>query len=117
MSALSKSLRELLGAEPRKPVAAEFTDAAIEMHRKQRGDKSRIAALKEELAEKKLGKAPPEKWRRRRWAVLIVANLLFVVSYKLDIQVLDGALTASRFRRLSISPWRSLAVIDISIFG
>jgi ferredoxin-type protein NapH len=29
--------------------------------------------------------------------VLIAVNLLFVVSYKLDIQILEGALTASRF--------------------
>jgi ferredoxin-type protein NapH len=97
MSSLTKSFRELFGAEPRKPAAGDFTDAAIEMHRQQRGDKSRIAALKAELAEKKLGKAPPERWRRRRWAVLIAVNLLFVVSFQLDIQMLEGALTASRF--------------------
>ena len=44
------------------------SEAALEMHRAQRGDRSRIEALKAELAEKKAGKAPPEKWRRRRWA-------------------------------------------------
>lgn len=38
------------------------------------------------------------KWRNRRWAVLIAVNLLFVVSFYFDIQVLEGALTASRFR-------------------
>ncbi len=36
-------------------------------------------------------------WRNRRWAVLIAANLLFTVSFWLDIQILEGALTASRF--------------------
>ncbi len=37
------------------------------------------------------------RWRNRRWAVLIAVNLLFVVSFWLDIQILEGALTASRF--------------------
>lgn len=37
------------------------------------------------------------KWRNRRWAVLLAANLLFVVSFYFDIQILEGALTASRF--------------------
>jgi ferredoxin-type protein NapH len=37
------------------------------------------------------------KWRNRRWAALIFTNLLFVVSFALDIQILEGALTASRF--------------------
>ena len=33
----------------------------------------------------------------RRWAVLIATNLLFVLSFWLDIQLLEGSLTASRF--------------------
>ena len=37
------------------------------------------------------------RWRNRRWAVLIAVNLLFVFSFWLDIQILEGALTASRF--------------------
>ncbi|MBF0427267.1 MAG: 4Fe-4S binding protein, partial [Magnetococcales bacterium] len=36
-------------------------------------------------------------WRNRRWILLILVNLLFVVSYRLDIQVLEGSLSASRF--------------------
>ena len=36
------------------------------------------------------------KWRNRRWVVLILVNLLFVVSFWLDIQILEGSLTASR---------------------
>jgi ferredoxin-type protein NapH len=38
------------------------------------------------------------KWRNRRWITLMLANLLFVASLVLlDIQILEGALTASRF--------------------
>jgi ferredoxin-type protein NapH len=36
------------------------------------------------------------KWRNRRWAALIVANLLFVISFRFDVQLVEGALTASR---------------------
>jgi ferredoxin-type protein NapH len=35
-------------------------------------------------------------WRRRRWAVLLGFNLLFPLSYGLDLQILEGSLTASR---------------------
>ena len=35
-------------------------------------------------------------WRNRRWAVLIGINLLFTLSFWLDIQILEGSLTASR---------------------
>ena len=40
--------------------------------------------------------ADRHKWRNRRWTTLIIANLLFVVSYYFDVQLLEGALTASR---------------------
>ena len=66
------------------------------MHAAQRADKTRPAKIRAELEERKHHK-PPERWRRRRWAVLIAVNLLFVLSYQLDIQMLEGALTASRF--------------------
>ena len=35
-------------------------------------------------------------WRNRRWAVLLGINLLFTLSFWIDIQVLEGSLTASR---------------------
>lgn len=37
------------------------------------------------------------KWKRRRWITLILVNVLFLVSYKFDVQLLEGAMTASRF--------------------
>ncbi len=38
-----------------------------------------------------------QKWKRRRWLTLIAVNLLFLLSFKFDIQLLEGAMTASRF--------------------
>jgi ferredoxin-type protein NapH len=97
MSQLIDSLAELLGREPRKkPLVDETTQEVLDTHRIKHEDKSRIEKIKIELAHKAQHVAP-EKFRRKRWAVLIIVNLLFVVSFQLDIQMLEGALTASRF--------------------
>ena len=36
------------------------------------------------------------KWRNRRWAFLIFINLLFIISFALDLSVLEGSLSGSR---------------------
>ena len=36
-------------------------------------------------------------WRNWRWISIIVVNLLFVLSFRADVQLVEGALTASRF--------------------
>lgn len=97
MSNILNSFLQMLGKEPKKPAQGDISVQAAAMHAEQQADmKNRIALINAEIAQKKAHN-PPEKWRRRRWAVLIVVNLLFVVSFQLDIQVLEGALTASRF--------------------
>ena len=81
----------MLGGAPRKP--KRHTDASEIMHGRKRGRGLEVARMLEELA------AAPKvhTWRNRRWAVLISVNLLFSLSFWLDIQVLEGSLTASRF--------------------
>ena len=96
MSQLTRSLAELLGRDPKKPAPEEISPEAKVVHQEVRKDKSRIEKIRIELAERAVHK-PPEKLRRIRWAVLILVNLLFVISFMLDIQLLEGALTASRF--------------------
>jgi ferredoxin-type protein NapH len=97
MSQLIDSLAELLGREPRKkPQPDEIIPEIVAIHKDKHEDKSRIEKIKIEMAHKAQHVAP-EKLRRKRWAVLILVNLLFVVSFQLDIQMLEGALTASRF--------------------
>ena len=96
MNRLYDSLAELLGREPRKPDRNALAPEIRDIHTVKREDKTRIEKIKIELAEKAEA-SPPEKLRRKRWAVLIFVNLLFVLSYQLDIQMLEGALTASRF--------------------
>lgn len=87
-----ESVRVLLGAEPRKPEPAEFTEEAKTIHFYKKTEKHDFEALKAEArACQKKG-----KWRKRRWIALIAINLLFTVSFWLDISILEGALTASR---------------------
>ncbi len=81
----------MLGREPKKP--AEVTPAAQKIHVFKRGNRDFIAEKKHARAHA----VPSHRWRTRRWATLIFANLLFTFSYLLDIQVLEGSLTASRF--------------------
>ncbi len=92
---LKDSIAELLGRPPRRPTKDEVPEAVIKLHEIKRNDKERIASIHAELAEMKKKKVP-QKWRRRRWAVLILVNLLFVISYHFDVQLVEGALTASR---------------------
>ncbi len=96
MSGILESLRVLLGGDPKRVPKKEMPDEVRELHAHKFSDKERIEAIRIELAHKEQHKMP-EKKRRLRWAVLIAVNLLFVVSYYLDIQLLEGALTASRF--------------------
>ncbi len=93
---LKRSYAELFGAEPKKPEKSEISPEAAEVHAAQKADKSRIAKIREEIAQ--LAAHPQiETIRPFRWMVLILVNLLFLGSYYLDIQLLEGALTASRF--------------------
>jgi len=92
MAKMSARIKVMLGAEPQKPAA--ITPAAQEAHALKRMDKAAFEALKKKAREEEL---VSHKWRNRRWVVLIACNLLFVFSFWLDIQLLEGALTASRF--------------------
>jgi len=80
----------MFGRPPQK--SKDRTDAAEILHGRKRGKGMEVTRLLEELA------ALPKshKWRNRRWAVLIGVNLLFTASFWLDIQLVEGSLTASR---------------------
>ncbi|MBL6957930.1 MAG: NapH/MauN family ferredoxin-type protein [Rhodospirillales bacterium] len=90
-----KSVKTMLGGDPvRKPNKKQYTPAARNIHaihHDLRGKPDRVAAIR---AERDMTRS--NKWRNWRWASIIIINLLFVVSYQLDIQLVEGALTASR---------------------
>ncbi|RCX30746.1 NapH/MauN family ferredoxin-type protein [Thioalbus denitrificans] len=93
MKYLVESFMQLLGRAPTKPEKDDITPAAQEIHFYKRGQKLDMDEVRR-LHDEKQGK---NKWLKRRWATLLFVNLLFVVSYYFDIQLLEGALTASRF--------------------
>jgi ferredoxin-type protein NapH len=90
MSFLS-DLGMMFGREPIKP--KHKTDAAEVLHGRKRGRGVEIQQLIEEIA----AAQTVHTWRNRRWAVLIGINLLFTLSFWLDIQLVEGSQTASRF--------------------
>ena len=101
MRGIVDSLRLLLGGKPRQLKKTEFTQEAQDMHAFQNTPeqkKIRLAKIKEELSEPGLSFTHKGfKWRKWRWASIILINMMFVVSYHYDVQLVEGALTASRF--------------------
>ena len=95
MNYFIESLAQLFGRAPTKTprdelkvqVAAIYTEK-----RKHKMTKAELQAL--EAAHERTRHR--HKWRNRRWATLIIVNMLFVVSYYFDVQLVEGALTASR---------------------
>jgi ferredoxin-type protein NapH len=96
MSGFLNSLAVMLGREPTKPAPEAITPAAQALMAFKR-TKEQVALRKQAIKEEKAHFKPSRKWRLRRWASIIFVNLLFVLSYQADIQVVEGALTASRF--------------------
>ena len=92
MNHFVESLAQLFGRAPRKPQREEIRPAAQEIHLYKRSHKPDLEEMNRLHAEHH-----SRKWLVRRWVTLLVVNLLFVVSYRLDVQLLEGALTASRF--------------------
>jgi len=92
MSRFADLFMGMLGAAPKKPEVVSEQVQTI-MFRKYE-DKDRYIKEKTHARDHHL---VSHKWRNRRWAVLLAVNLLFVFSFWLDIQILEGALTASRF--------------------
>jgi ferredoxin-type protein NapH len=81
----------MFGREPKKPT--EITERAQQVHElKRMANKVEVRAAILKAHEKPHGNT----WRNRRWAFLLAVNLLFVVSFYLDIQILEGSLSASR---------------------
>jgi len=83
----------MLGKKPSRPKKEEIPDNVQSIYQWKKGNKE----FAQEMREAHDNFKNPKKWVKRRWTVLIFINLLFVASYSIDIQILEGALTASRF--------------------
>jgi ferredoxin-type protein NapH len=96
VSTLRRSLALLLGAAPVRPAESEMSAGAAQIHAQHAGRRSR-EEIEHVRRERKRKRQAPRTWRNRRWAVLVLVNLLFVLSYGFELQLVEGALTASRF--------------------
>ena len=96
MSYIRESLRVLFGGAPNKPAAEEISPAAKEIHFYKKQNPFTKAEFEQIYAEA-AKKPASHKWRNRRWITLILVNFLFLGSFYFDVQLLEGALTASRF--------------------
>ncbi|MBF0166982.1 MAG: NapH/MauN family ferredoxin-type protein [Alphaproteobacteria bacterium] len=85
------SMKVMLGADPLRTVGK--TPEAIALHEAKRQIKGAERAREIKLQH---SKKASNKWRNIRWATLIMVNLLFVLSFRFDVQLVEGALTASR---------------------
>ncbi len=85
----------LFGRQPTKPAPEQFTEEARAMHvfkKTPEERKRRKEAIREELDHPQAS----NKWRIRRWISILVLNGIFIASYWSDLQLVEGALTASR---------------------
>ena len=94
MNTILESLAQIFGRKPSRPSKEQISDAAQVIHFEKKQNKLTAEEL-EAVHQAHAGHG--NKWLRRRWITLIVVNLLFIVSYYFDVQLLEGALTASRF--------------------
>ncbi|MBK9080953.1 MAG: NapH/MauN family ferredoxin-type protein [Rhizobiales bacterium] len=95
LSRLAEGYAQMFGKAPKKPERADFTERAWDLlaYKKTPAQRAyRKAAIKAEREEEVVN----HTWRNRRWVSILVVNLLFVASYWLDLQLIEGALTASR---------------------
>ncbi len=90
---LKEDLRRLVGLESHKPEKGEYTPRARELHDTKKLKKADFDKLKADAELHRRNK----RWRRRRWAVLAIVNVLFVLSYRVDVQLVEGSLSGSRF--------------------
>jgi len=88
---LLTSLKIMLGAAPQRPTS--YTPEALAMQ-----EAKRLVKGPERAKEIKAAHAEhsSHKWRNIRWATLIMVNMIFVLSFRFDVQLVEGALTASR---------------------
>ena len=95
---VQRKLRDLalmFGAAPARPTQVDMSGDARDLlaFKKTPAERKR---RKEAIAEERAGKLGFPKWRALRWASLFIVNGLFVLSYWLDLQLVEGSLTASR---------------------
>ena len=95
---IARKLRDLallFGAAPRRPSPEDMSEDARDLLAFKKSPEER-KRRKEAIAEERANPVRSHKWRILRWSSIFLFNGLFVLSYWLDLQLVEGALTASR---------------------
>lgn len=90
-----EGIRVMLGAHPRKREKSEWSDTMRKVQAWKMTPEQR--AFRRDLLYTHENTKATFAWRKWRWPSIILINMLFVVSYWYDVQLVEGALTASRF--------------------
>jgi ferredoxin-type protein NapH len=95
-SRLAEGLAQMFGKTPEKPAPEDMTPEMVDLlaFKKSPDERKRRKAFL--IAEKATGHPTSNTWRYRRWISILIVNGLFVASYWADLQLIEGALTASR---------------------
>lgn len=90
---IKDSLKQLFGFKVARPTKEQQSLALKAIYAKKKGhlSKAEMDAVRREHKGTFLN-----KWQKRRWLSLIFVNLLFVISYYFDVQLVEGSLTGAR---------------------
>ncbi|MBV2106966.1 MAG: NapH/MauN family ferredoxin-type protein [Candidatus Thiodiazotropha sp. (ex Ctena orbiculata)] len=93
MTYIKDSLLQVFGYKLPRPAKDQQTPEVRTIYEGKRGtlSKADLEALRDEHKG-----AFFSKWKKRRWATLILVNLLFVASFYFDVQLVEGSLTGAR---------------------
>lgn len=91
---IKESFSLVFGNQPTRPEKSQQPEALKAIYE---GKKGKLTKAMIEAAELEHGSHVFKKWHKRRWMTIILVNFLFLVSFKFDVQLLEGAMTASRF--------------------
>lgn len=94
MNYIKESFSQVFGNKPSRPAKSE---QSVELKAIYESKKGKLTKAALQAAELEHGSHVFKKWHRRRWLSIIIVNFLFLISYKFDVQLLEGAMTASRF--------------------
>ena len=89
-------LAQMFGRDPTKPGPGDVTPDMVEMLAFKKSPEERKKRKAFLIAEKAEGHPTSNTWRWRRWISILLINGLFIASYWADLQLIEGALTASR---------------------
>lgn len=95
MSGLLESVGLLMGRDPVRPRPEQMTPACRDLTAFKRTPEQ-VRARKALVQQEKANPKASRYWRNWRWASIILVNVVFIVSFQFDIQMIEGALTAAR---------------------